>query len=193
MNTPMHLLLSSALLGNSRYRDYWPWIIVGALLPDLPMFGFYAYYKLLGISESLIWGELYFLPSWQNFFDLFNSIPMAAVLAVAAYYARQPALVALALSLLLHAAFDLPLHNDDAHRHFFPLSDWRFISPLSYWDSAHYGDWVRVAELALNIACLWLLLRPQQQLRAWRVVGYCGSVALIGQVAMVVYWALIFA
>ena len=192
MNTPTHLLLSSALLSNSRYRDYWPWIIVGALLPDLPMFGFYAYYKLLGTSESLIWGELYFLPSWQNFFDLFNSIPIAAVIAVAAYYARRPALVALALSLLLHAAFDLPLHNDDAHRHFFPLSDWRFISPLSYWDSAHYGNWIRFVELAVNVACLWLLLRPQQQRRAWRVVGYCGSVALIGQIALVIYWTVVF-
>ena len=193
MNTPTHLLLSSALLSNSRYRDYWPWIVLGALLPDLPMFGFYAYYKLLGTPEGLIWGELYFLPSWQNFFDLFNSIPIAAVIAVAAYYARQPALVALALSILLHAAFDFPLHNDDAHRHFFPLTDWRFISPLSYWDSAHYGNWIRFVELALNVACLWLLLRRQQQRRAWRVVGYCGLVALIGQVAMMMYWTLSFA
>ena len=192
MHTPTHMLLSSAVFSRGRYRDYWPWIILGALLPDLPMFGFYAYYKLLGTPESLIWGELYFLPSWQNFFDVFNSIPLAAALALAAHYLKRPALVALALSLLLHLAFDLPLHNDDAHRHFFPFSDWRFISPLSYWDSAHHGSWVRWVELLLNLGCLWLLLRPRQQQRVWRVIGYCGLVGLVGQVAVVVYWTLLF-
>ena len=192
MHTPTHMLLSSAVFSRGRYRDYWPWIILGALLPDLPMFGFYAYYKLLGTPESLIWGELYFLPSWQNFFDVFNSIPLAAALALAAHYLKRPALVALALSLLLHLAFDLPLHNDDAHRHFFPFSDWRFISPLSYWDSAHHGSWVRWVELALSLVCLWLLLLPRQQQRVWRVVGYCCLVVLVGQVAVVVYWTLLF-
>ena len=192
MHTPTHMLLSSAVFSRGRYRDYWPWIILGALLPDLPMFGFYAYYKLLGTPESLIWGELYFLPSWQNFFDVFNSIPLAAALALAAHYLKRSALVALALSLLLHLAFDLPLHNDDAHRHFFPFSDWRFISPLSYWDSAHHGSWVRWVELALSLVCLWLLLLPRQQQRVWRVVGYCCLVVLVGQVAVVVYWTLLF-
>ena len=192
MHTPTHMLLSSAVFSRGRYRDYWPWIILGALLPDLPMFGFYAYYKLLGTPESLIWGELYFLAGWQNFFDIFNSIPLAAALALAAHYLRRPALVVLALSLLLHLAFDLPLHNDDAHRHFFPFSDWRFISPLSYWDSAHHGNWVRWIELALNLACLWLLLRPSQQQRVWRVVGYCGVVGIVGQVLVVLYWTLLF-
>ena len=191
MHTPTHLLVSSALLSKSPYRSYWPWITFGALLPDLPMFGFYAYYKATGTPESLIWGELYFLPGWQNFFDIFNSLPLAAFVALAGYYLRQPAVLAFALSVLLHLALDLPLHNDDAHRHFFPFSDWRFISPLSYWDSAHHGSWVAIVELLVNIVCLWFLL-AKGQMRAWRIVGYCGLVSLIIQVGIVLYWQVIF-
>ena len=36
---------------------------------------------------------------------------------------------------------------DDAHRHFYPLSDYRFISLVSYWDPRHYGTVAMPAEL----------------------------------------------
>ncbi|MGI8738245.1 MAG: hypothetical protein ACR2KU_00935 [Gammaproteobacteria bacterium] len=58
----------------------------------------------------------------------------------------------------LHVLFDLPLHHDDAHRHFFPFSDWRFYSPVSYWDPAHYGDIVSACEIlavAVGSVVLW--------------------------------------
>ena len=51
--------------------------------------------------------------------------------------------------MVLHSLLDLPVHNDDAHRHFFPLSNYRFISPISYWDPNHYGGIVSVVELLL--------------------------------------------
>ena len=40
-------------------------------------------------------------------------------------------------------------HRDDSHRHPYPLSDWRFISPLSYWDPVHHGQWLGLAEASL--------------------------------------------
>ena len=43
---------------------------------------------------------------------------------------------------LLHLASDFALHNDDARPHFWPVSDWIFESPVSYWDSAHHAAWV---------------------------------------------------
>ena len=51
---------------------------------------------------------------------------------------------------LLHLAFDFPLHTHDARMHFWPLSDWVFESPVSYWDSrAHAGA---VAPVALTMS-----------------------------------------
>jgi len=41
------------------------------------------------------------------------------------------------------------VHNDDAHRHFFPFSNYRFISPFSYWDRNHYGSIVSFVEMLL--------------------------------------------
>jgi hypothetical protein len=56
--------------------------------------------------------------------------------------------------LLLHTFADLLLHREDAHRHFFPFADWRFLSPVSYWDPNHYGQFAGVVEaLAVGICC----------------------------------------
>ena len=56
------------------------------------------------------------------------------------------------ISMVMHSLLDLPVHNDDAHRHFFPFSDYRFISPFSYWDVNHYGAIVAFVEMSLVLA-----------------------------------------
>lgn len=61
--------------------------------------------------------------------------------------------------MLLHHLGDLPLHHDDAHRHFFPLSNFRLISPVSYWDPQHYGTLVALVELAAVLVASAYLLR----------------------------------
>ena len=115
-------------------------VTLGALMPDLPMLGFYAYQRVfLGTPESVIWADAYFRPSWQLLFDLFNSIPLLALAALLAWRAGATPALAFLLSMLLHCLADLPLHNDDAHAHFLPLSDWRFRSAISYWDPRFYG------------------------------------------------------
>ena len=40
---------------------------------------------------------------------------------------------------------------------FWPLSDWKFVSPVSYWNPAHYGDWFGMFETVLGIAMAALL------------------------------------
>jgi hypothetical protein len=68
--------------------------------------------------------------------------------------------------MLLHSLGDLPLHHDDAHRHFFPFLDWRFSSPVSYWDPEHHGQWVSLIEFSGVLAASvfmywrWITLRP---------------------------------
>ena len=58
---------------------------------------------------------------------------------------------------LLHLTFDLPFHHDDAHPHFWPFSDWRFTSPLSYWDPAHDGGVIALAEVGLAVVLIGFL------------------------------------
>ena len=53
---------------------------------------------------------------------------------------------------LLHLAFDLPLHHSDARPHFWPLSDWVFRPPLSYWNPARHGDLVGAVEIGACVA-----------------------------------------
>ena len=48
--------------------------------------------------------------------------------------ARSAVLIALFSAALVHLTLDFPLHNDDARAHFWPLTNWKFTSPVSYWD-----------------------------------------------------------
>lgn len=141
MHTPSHAILNLALLCSGPRRDLARAVVAGAVAPDLPILVFYLVERLaLGRSEAEIWTRDYFLPEWQNVFDLAHSIPLAlAGLGIARLLARRIPQAFFA-SLLLHSVFDLPFHHNDAHRHFFPLTDARLVSPLSYWDLAHHGS-----------------------------------------------------
>ena len=89
---------------------------------------------------------------------------------------------------LLHVAGDFPVHHDDAHRHFFPLSDWRFASPVSYWDSSHYGDLFFPAELAVAAVLVDWLSRYYRDPVNKAVVGVL-AVVLVGYIGFVfVVW-----
>lgn len=160
MNTPAHATLNLLLIAR-RERDAVP-VAIGAVLPDTPMMAFYAVEKLLRRTpEPLIWGERYFDPLWQGAFDLFNSIPSLLVgLALVWFAGRSRWLLGLLGSMLLHSLLDLPLHAEDAHRHFWPFSEWRFASPVSYWDPSRFGVWVFLFEAVVVFGgTAWLLRR----------------------------------
>ena len=127
-------------------------VVFGALLPDITMFVFYGYQKIAGSTESEIWTTLYFLDHWQWFFDIFNSIPVYALLAVVCYAKGYRIGFLVSASALIHVLCDFPLHHDDAHRHFLPLTNWRFRSPVSYWDPKHFGIIVAICELVMAVS-----------------------------------------
>lgn len=167
MNTPAHTIINLALLGRKKTPATQLAIIAGSLMPDAPMFWFYFVEKVVrGTPESEIWGEAYFRESWQSFIDVFNSAPLVGVMFVIALWRRATLTTAFFASMLLHIALDFPVHHDDGHRHFFPLSDWRFQSPLSYWDSAHYGHIVGAIEVIVVLVCCAVVYRSGQHLVA---------------------------
>lgn len=188
MNTPSHVILNLAILGRrSRSRLNSP-IFWGALLPDLAMFGFYGWAKLIAnMDETTIWRDAYYDPFWQDVFDVGNSIPLALLVIALALLvrSRRPqwqttsiVMIFLASSVILHCLADLPLHVDDGHRHFWPLSNFRFESPVSYWDPDHHGDIVALGEFVLVLLAsgrVWQLLRSR-----WARVLLIGSNILMG-------------
>lgn len=210
MNTPAHVIASCVLIP---HKPGWPAtsaLVVGALLPDMPMFGFYAYQKFLrGRTEAEIWSEnpeapgLYFDPAWQLFFDWFNSLPLVALVMLLCWWLGQDADggaaaawrwgLLCAASAGLHQLCDLPLHHNDAHRHFLPLTDWRFASPVSYWDPNHFGRVALPVELLLTIAgCVWLLGAGRPSASRWVGGVTLGLYAVLIVFAAVV-WSGLFA
>lgn len=156
MNTPAHAVVGLALFaapdGQRRPRDSAA-ILFGSLLPDLPMFGFFIWQRfLLGTAHSQIWDVEYFRASSQAFFDVFNSIPLALVGLALALWQRHRTASLVCAGVLAHCALDLPLHREDGHGHFWPLSDWHFVSPVSYWDPRHHGRWGALLEVAATVA-----------------------------------------
>jgi len=171
MYTPAHIAASLLV-----WKDEPGWtaaaaVTFGAALPDLPMFGFYVVSKLSATSERDIWSTLYFEDHWQLLFDAFNSIPIFLLLVIVSMYVRSPLGVLLSASAILHVLCDLPVHHEDAHRHFLPLSDWRFRSPVSYWDPQRFGIPFAIAELTFAVgSSLYVGLRANH--RPMRIMGW---------------------
>lgn len=150
MNTPSHAIINLAILGRNQHSEWNLLIVAGGILPDIPIFLFYFWAKYIArLPPATIWSESYFEPGVQNIIALFHSIPLAVIGWLIAYYFGWQNLQFLFLSMVLHSLGDFPVHNDDAHRHFFPFSNYRFISPLSYWDRNHYGSIVSFVEMLL--------------------------------------------
>lgn len=172
MNTPAHIAASLLFWRKEPGWSAAAAVTAGAILPDLPMFGFYAYQKANETSENKIWSELYFHENWQLLFDIFNSIPAAFALTILFQLLNFRIGSLLMASALLHMVCDFPVHNDDAHRHLIPFSNWRFLSPVSYWDPKHFGGIFVWFELVFAISsCSFVAFRSDQL--PMRVVSCC--------------------
>lgn len=189
MNSQTHLLLAAALFAEPNRPKRNIAALAGAFVPDAAIYGLWVWSKFNGIPENIVWGELYWQQPWQTYTAFGNSLPLylsilfvGAIIAhqpkVArpniasptatvsqrwqAFVSRQPIVVIFALAALTHLAGDFPVHVADAHAHLWPLSDWRFYSPVSYWDPAHYGGWFSLFEIALGITLAVVLFRRFQ-------------------------------
>ena len=140
MHTPSHIIFNLGILWWKKKQKFHFPIFLGAVLPDVTMYLFVGYEKVLGKPLEMIFDHDYFLPFWQNCFDLGHSFPLLAFWFWICYYLKKHWWKYLFASMFIHSLFDFPLHHDDAHRHFWPFSDYRFYSPISYWDPAHYGN-----------------------------------------------------
>jgi len=185
VNTPGHAVVNLALLGRKERPELAPAILAGAILPDLAIVAFYLWQRFVEhLPERTIWQVAYFQSAWQPVIDLLHSLPLAALGYAAARLLASAQGRAFFASLLLHSLADLPLHHEDAHRHFFPLSDWRFASPLSYWDPRHHGGVGAAAELLLVAIASAVLWRRHPGARARTAVAAVLGLYVVGYAAL---------
>jgi hypothetical protein len=164
MNTPAHLLLGAAAFGDPDRRWTTSAALLGALAPDLSLYlmaGFSL--VILQIPPQVVFDELYFSDAWQSVFAVDNSFVLWGAAIVLAMWRGRPWMVAFCGAALVHLLTDFGLHNGDARPHFWPISDWRFISPFSYWESGHGAQIIAPLE---GILCLILLAILWQRYRA---------------------------
>jgi len=190
MNTPAHLIFAAAAFARPNERRRTLAALGGALLPDLSLYLMAgSAIWLMGLGPQYVFDTLYYSEGWQRVFAVDNSFFVwGAAFALAAVMNARNGMV-FAASGLMHLAFDFPLHHDDGRPHFWPLSDWVFQSPISYWDRMHHAGIVGPIETGLSLAFCLLLIRrfPSRRSRALIV-----TVALV-QLMPVFFWALVFA
>lgn len=179
MNTPSHWLMTVAIGKIGPWKNKVPkWSLgLGSLAPDLPLY----LLSLGGIVYFSVWKQwpakdtfphmydpsgLFFNdPGWIAFHNLFHSPTSLLILFAMSRLVRtrwprfcrwfQFFLAACAL----HSFVDILTHNDDGPLLFFPF-EWttKFISPVSYWDSDHYGFAFMRFEVVLDVVLVVFLV-----------------------------------
>ena len=128
--------------------------LLGALAPDLSLYLMVAVsIWMMGIPAEVVFRDLYYSDAWQAVFAVDNSFVFWGIGLGLAIWAKRPALIAFAAAGILHIALDFPLHTHDARQHFWPLTDWVFESPVSYWDSSAHADIVGPVALMVSFGC----------------------------------------
>ena len=159
MNTITHILVGSAVFVRKGRKKEGLAAIFGAICPDILIFGLALYAFLMGIPQNVVWSEMYYAPGWQRSFAVTNSVFLYGALLLIGKRFRDHTLYVFSASALLHLVLDFPVHHDDGHPLFWPLSDWIFESPLSYWDTAHYAGFVMPVDIAIALVCVFFLFR----------------------------------
>ncbi len=170
MNTQTHVIIGAALFGRAIPKRAWM-AALGGLLPDLPMLLVTFALMLYGVPGPIIFGFLYWQEWWQltnaighNFWAwgglmLLGLIMRDRLRASAESFDRWTLLAVFAGSALLHTAIDFLTHREDAHMSFWPVTRWKFLSPVSYWDQAHFGSYASAFEAALGLVLAVILFR----------------------------------
>ena len=163
-----HTLLALALFTrkDEKVRN-WN-VFAGSVIPDSFIYvGWLVLTYVYKIPKETIWDEVYFDEPMQTIASLFNSVPLyVAILGIGFYFRKTiwgMAMMFFGLAALSHIALDFPVHNHDAYAHFQPFTDWKFISPISYYERHLHGNMVGLVDAGLAIGASVVLWRRFDQ------------------------------
>jgi len=154
--------------------------IFGGLAPDMflyiasiVMFSYYSLTTNLATDEifDYIYNDLFF----NNIYWLIGqNILHAPFVLIGLYFAAKKfkkykhVLQSFALGAGLHTVIDVFTHHNDGPLVLFPFNlSYRFSSPISYWDPAHYGNILAPIDLTITVVGgLILVILSTKQRRA---------------------------
>ena len=158
MNTPTHLIMAAVLFAKPEQRKVTKAALLGGFVPDFSLyFMFFWHQFIIRTPTKTIFDELYFSDYWQKIFAIDNSFIVWGILLGLALFLTSGWMIAMSGAALVHLLCDFPLHVDDARAHFWPLTMWKFQSPISYWDINHHGSIVSTLEILLVSVMLGVL------------------------------------
>ena len=164
MNTPAHLIFGMTAFAKVGQPKVIAAALAGGLIPDLSLYLMAGWHLgVLGTPTDIVFGQLYFSNTWQSIFRIDNSMILWVIALVLGIMWRAPVMIALCGAALLHLGLDFLLHHDDGRAHFWPVTNWIFQSPVSYWDRRHYGDIVGPIEIGMSLVCCVYLWRKFKQ------------------------------
>ncbi len=183
MQTQSHLLLTAAAITSLRSRGGRQFalvaaaLLVGSVLPDIPFFLLTIagefYYRWLAappaapsIMEYLHFTLFYSHPLWIVGHNFFHSLLIDSALLLAGlwWWQRRGSrwgmmLFWLAAGMLVHVGIDIFTHHSDGPLIWLPVNwDYRFASPISYWEADYGGRIFAQFELTLNVFLVGYLL-----------------------------------
>jgi hypothetical protein len=206
MFTQTHILLNVSLLAKKGMRSRNVAVIAGALFPDSDVLLMFIVERIKNTPGCEIFHYRYLDAPWTTIQTMVNSFPIYLTMTVigmlmmrtipgvgslARYNptgARMGRLVDFGLlltlfsiSALMHISADFLLHHEDARSQFWPLSDWVFRSPVSYWDPKYFGNHFAKFEILLGL-CLAIVVWRRYSIRSVHAIvivlclGYVGPI-----------------
>lgn len=164
MNTPSHILLHLTVKKYFQEKITIPKSFIwGGFAPDIWLYLCVFFYT--GYSQFYLWNSskqtfhhmfdtLYFEhPFWIFSYNILHSPMVLGIFLLITKIFKNflgmsyRLVVWFFLWCALHSLLDIPLHHDDWPRIFYPLNDFIVRSPISYWDTNHYANYIIPIEL----------------------------------------------
>ena len=181
MQTPSHLLITALIdhhLPETHIPKHTTGFLIGAMLPDLAFtlltLLYEVYYRWMttppinsynSVMEYLHFDLFFNDPVWIIGHNTFHSLIVNAILLIVGYIALRDKrkwgvfLFWLSIGMSIHTIIDIFTHASDGPLIFFPLNwNYRFSSPVSYWETEYFGAIFVIIEYSINALILFYFL-----------------------------------